>query len=136
MKPWILFLLVLAGCVPDSAEFSVNRGRWADYHDMLTGVWEQALAKQAAPQPVKDAFAKCVADRTDKYVIDSERAQLDAYARGDQGLSIGDSNRIDAAVNSRSGLKGPWTNDNVGLLADTCPNDVASFRQYLTLPPT
>lgn len=135
MKPWILLPLLIAGCIPDSAAFSIEQGRWANYHDFTAGVWKYALADQSAPQSVKDAFAECVADRTVKNMTPEEAAQLDQYARGNQGLSVGDSRRINAAINARSGLgpAGRWTNDNIGLLSDTCPADVPSFHQYLKL---
>lgn len=134
MRLMIAAAFLLAGCVPDSAEMSMPQHKWASYHDFVAGAWKLALANEAAPQPVKDAFANCVADRTDKFIAPEERKPLDDYALGNQGISIGDARRIDAAIRERSGIGEGWTNANVGLLADTCPNDVPAFRQYLKLP--
>lgn len=131
---YLALALLLAGCVTDSATLSIEQGKWANYHDYIAGAGKLALADQTAPDSVKAAFAECVANRTIKFMTPAELTTLDAFARGNQAITIGEAKQMDRDIKARAGLySSNYTSANIGLLSDTCPNDVPSFRQYLKL---
>lgn len=123
----LIAALLLAGCVSESTPVSIEYGRWASYHDMMVGLGKYAVKDKAAPESVKDAFAACFANYVDKFVLPDERPTLDAYARGEKEMTLGEATRMDQQIQSRAG--GQITDARLGVLSDTCPNDVASFHQ-------
>jgi hypothetical protein len=129
---FLILALLLTGCVTQNTPISVEPGKWSSYRDMLTGQTRALMAKDDAPEPVKDAYARCGADYIDKLMLPSERAEMDAYARGDRGMSWEEANRVDKAIKARAGFE-MFTADNLGLLAETCPNDVTVVPSVLKL---
>lgn len=131
---YLVAAILLAGCaVPDTAPISVAKGRWHDYRDLSRELMMASVEKQSAPEAVKDKFASCVADFTVKSFTPDELARLDQYARGEITLSVGELKKLNQSSNDRQNGK-PLSADSLDRLDTTCPNDVASFREYLTFP--
>ncbi len=126
---FLICALLLAGCVTDDTALSIQSGRWTGYHDMVQGLAMQTVAAKPAPDSVKAAFAKCVADFTYQNMTIEERQFLDGYARGENEATVAELRNMDTAIKHRSGIGEKLTDANVNVLASACPADVASFHQ-------
>jgi hypothetical protein len=125
--------LMLAACVPNSATYQLQQGRYTDYQDLSRDLAEKAVEKQSAPQEVKDKFATCIADYAIKGFTPAELTRLDQYARGTLALTKGELDDLDRASKDRENGT-TLTADTLDRLDTTCPQDVPSFRQYLRFP--
>lgn len=120
--------MALGACVPDTATTSIQPGRYSNYRDLLFTLGQKAKFPADTPQNVKDRYAGCAADFVIANTAPIDMPKLDAYARGQQALAVGEMRRLDAALEARVG--GPLTEGGLERLAAVCPDDVADFQRY------
>lgn len=125
----IVAALLLAGCVAN-AQVVPDR-YFTTYQAMLSNqIWRaiEAGPYAAAPGNVKIAYADCSAAYVMSAMTPAEVARLDAYARHEITMTVGDLKEIERRASERLG--GPITAENMGRLGAVCPDQVAAFRQY------
>jgi hypothetical protein len=119
---------VLTACVPDSAQMSIQPGRYQDYHDFMVKIGLLAKFPPGAPSDIGIRYAECAADFVMDNTSPADRQKLDAYARGESTLTAGESRRMDANLEAAVGKS--LTEGGLERLTPYCPDDVPDFQKY------
>jgi hypothetical protein len=128
LAPAVLAVLFLQSCVSDSTQMPDPPGRYDSYYDLLITIGGYAKFPSGAPQSVRDRYAKCAADFVIANTPPADLPKLDAYARGQGGLTVGESRRMDQALAARAG--GPITDGGLERLTPYCPEDVPDLLRW------
>jgi hypothetical protein len=123
-----LAAFLLAACVPDSAKMSLQPGKHRDYHDLMVKVGLMAKFPPGAPSDIGIRYAECAADFIMANTSPADQQKLDAYARGETTLTVGESRRMDDNLEAAVGK--PLTEGGLERLAPYCPQDVPDFQKH------
>lgn len=121
---------LLAGCVTmDTPTYA--KSRFPDYRSMLAAdvlaVIDRGTYGRIAPIDVRKAYADCSAGFILGKMTGADQARLDAYARQEIPMSWNETKDVDRRM--RSAIGSDITYETLDRLGETCPDQVASFKE-------
>lgn len=126
----VLTAIALMGCASSDSQTIGSGAHYPTYREYLAVAAEQAIddgPSKDAPGPTKLAYGECYGAFVMEYATPAETSKLDAFARGDSYMTVGE---WKAAANDIVGRSGIISYSTIDRLAVVCPQDVPAFKHY------
>lgn len=131
MRRWLLACIVLTGCASQPTQAPMMEpGRYADYRAFATDQTEH-MKWNNVPAPLQAELRACLIQTTFQNYTPAELEKLDAWARGEQQLSVKEIKDLNAQAAARAGAT---DSDLLNAVRHQCPETVAKVEPYAKSP--
>jgi hypothetical protein len=121
-------LAFLAACVTVQPP-QIERGRYTNFREMAYSR-AQMMRWDGVPETLQNQMRTCLIDTLYPYYTKAEITRLDAYARGENQLTIAEYNQIDRQMADRVGGESAL----LAALQANCPDTLRAFKAYGAKP--